>query len=111
MRRAPLPSFGSCPADQLPHRITLPVLMLGLAALLSLTSALGLRNHQGLTDAVGPSGLSLARPRPRQVDSTLLDRVGNPFTLTVLVFSVGLVLAAFTIPACVTSCCRGHVLA
>lgn len=74
------------------------MVLLASAAALSVVSAILLRTHQGLTDAVGPSSLSLARPRPRQVEPGLIDKVGNPFTLTVLVFSVGLVAASFTIP-------------
>ena len=68
------------------------------AAALSLVSAVLLRTHQGLTDAVGPSSLSLARPRPRHAAPSLIDKVGNPFTLTVLVFSLGLAAAAFAVP-------------
>ena len=75
----------------------LPVLLLALAAISSLISSIALRNHQTLADAVGPSGLSFGRTR-RSGPPTVVDLVGNPFTLTVLVFSVGLVLSALTIP-------------
>jgi hypothetical protein len=71
-------------------------MLLALSALLSIISAVALRNHQTLTDAVGPSGLSFSRKR--STEPSVFDLVSNPFTLTVLVFSVGLVVSAFTIP-------------
>lgn len=93
------------PPEELPanvrRRIMLPVTLLALSALASLVSAIALLNHQTLTDAVGPSGLSFSRPRSRSTEPSIFDLVGNPFTLTILIFSVGLVVSWFTIPACV----------
>lgn len=79
-------------------------MLLAFAALLSVTSAIALRNHQGLSDAVGPS--SFSRPRPRSSSPSLLDLVGNPFTLTVLTFSAGLAASAFVIPRSVRASAR-----
>lgn len=76
--------------------------LLALSALASLVSAIALRNHQTLTDAVGPSGLSFSRPRSRSMEPSVFDLVGNPFTLTILIFSVGLVVSSFSIPGCVS---------
>ncbi|ORY73821.1 cation efflux family-domain-containing protein [Leucosporidium creatinivorum] len=78
--------------------IILPIVLLSLSALFSLISAIALRNHQSLANAVAPSGLSLTRSRTRATEPSLLDAVTNPFTATVLVFSVGLVVSAHTIP-------------
>lgn len=78
------------------YRIVLPILLLGLSAAFSFVSAIALRNHQTLSDAVGPS--SFARPRSRTSAPSVLDLVGNPFTLTVLIFSIGLLTSAFVIP-------------
>ncbi|KAI5481178.1 hypothetical protein MNV49_005613 [Pseudohyphozyma bogoriensis] len=80
--------------------INLPVTLLVLSALLSLISAVFLHTHQTLTQAVGStSALSFGRTKSRPGNPSLLDRVGNPFTLTILIFSVGLALSAYVIPS------------
>ncbi|KAL8287327.1 hypothetical protein RQP46_003779 [Phenoliferia psychrophenolica] len=89
-------SGGGGSSSGLDSGISLPVFFLALSALCSLISAIALSNHQGLSDAVGPS--SFSRPRPRSSSPSLLDLVGNPYTLTVLTFSLGLASAHFVIP-------------
>lgn len=82
--------------------VTLPIALLALSAILSLTSALAFRNHQTLSATVGPSGLAFSRSKSRSTQASLLGLVANPFTLTILLFSVGLFLSALTIPGYVS---------
>ncbi|KAM0751358.1 hypothetical protein T439DRAFT_325505 [Meredithblackwellia eburnea MCA 4105] len=77
--------------------ISLPLVLLGLSAFLSFISAAGLRNHQTLTQAMGPT--SFSRPLSKASAPSLIDLVGNPFTLTVLIFSLGLSTAAYVLPS------------
>lgn len=71
-------------------------MLLSLSAALSLISSISLRNHQSLSRTVGRSTFSFsAEPSS---NSSLVSRIGNPFTLTVLIFSIGLAASAFTIP-------------
>lgn len=94
-------------------RITLPITLLVLSALGALLSAAILKNHRGLAQAVGPSNLSFGARRNskgairRGVDSAddagVLELVGNPFTVTIVGFGVGLALAALTLPSFVHS--------
>ena len=81
-------------------RIVLPVTLLALSALFTLISAVALRNHQSLSDSVGATGLNMTG-NGRSNRKSALERLTNPFTMTVLVFSAGLAISAVTIPGCV----------
>ena len=98
--------FFSSNFTEVSYRISLPVVLLLLSALFSIISAIAFRNHQKLSEAVGPSRLSRATSNFGPLEALL-----NPFTSTILLFSVGLAVSAFTIPGFVfLSLCSLHQL-
>lgn len=94
--------------------ISLPHRALFLAAVLATTLAVTARNHSGLSHALrrtpasrAPSSSSRAQ-LPSLGPPAVLTHLVNPFTATVLLFSVGLLSAAFVLPPCVASAPRSH---
>lgn len=79
------------------YRISFPVLLLSLSALLSIISAIALRNHAALSRAVGPSSFT-ASSSPGS-HPAFLSLLINPFTLTIVIFSIGLAVSGHLIPA------------
>ncbi|GAA5934635.1 hypothetical protein JCM1841_001789 [Sporobolomyces salmonicolor] len=78
-------------------RITFPLIILSLSALLALLSAAFFHTHAGLSRSIRPTILSRS-PRPDERPS-LLHRLTNPFTLTVAVFGAALFGAATVLPS------------
>ncbi|TNY18037.1 hypothetical protein DMC30DRAFT_412521 [Rhodotorula diobovata] len=91
-------------ADGHGDSISLPHRALFLAAVLATTLAVTARNHSGLSHALrrtpasrAPSSSSRAQ-LPSLGPPALLTHLANPFTATVLLFSLGLLSAAFVLP-------------
>ncbi|SDA01432.1 BZ3500_MvSof-1268-A1-R1_Chr10-1g02660 [Microbotryum saponariae] len=84
--------------------IKFPVVLLALSATLTLLTSIMMSNHYALAQAIGPTSSSAAMlpSRPRPLSSlrgpSVVERVMNPFTATILMFSVGLCAAGLTIP-------------
>ncbi|SCV73910.1 BQ2448_6340 [Microbotryum intermedium] len=91
-------------AGVLEEGIKFPVVLLALSAMLTLLTSAMMSNHYALAQAIGPTSSSAAmlpsRPRPATTlrSPSIVERVMNPFTAMILMFSVGLCAAGLTIP-------------